>query len=32
VLLALGSSAFRWLPGSPLLQQAQGPQRVRNEP
>jgi len=31
VLLALGSSAFRWLPRSPMLQQAE-PQRVRNEP
>jgi predicted MFS family arabinose efflux permease len=25
-LLALGSTAFRWLPSSPLLQQAHGPQ------
>ena len=28
-MLALGSTAFRWLPKSPLLQQADGPQRVR---
>lgn len=27
-LLALGSTAFRWLPKSPLLQQAEAPQRV----
>ena len=27
-LLALGSTAFRWLPRSPLLMQAQGPQAV----
>jgi predicted MFS family arabinose efflux permease len=32
VLLALGSTAFRWLPRSPLLQQAKGPQRVQNTP
>jgi hypothetical protein len=29
VLLALGSTAFRWLPRSPLLQQVNGPQRVQ---
>ena len=28
LLLALGSTAFRWLPKSPLLQQAEAPQRV----
>jgi len=32
VLLALCSSAFRWLPRSPLLQQAEGPQQVKNVP
>ena len=32
LLLALGSSAFRWLPRSPMLQQAERPQWVRNEP
>ncbi len=31
-LLALGSTAFRWLPQSPLLQQVDGPQRVQNAP
>ena len=29
-LLALGSSAFRWLPRSPLLAQVQGPQAVQS--
>ena len=28
-LLALGSTAFRWMPASPLLQQEQGPQTVK---
>jgi len=32
VLLALGSTAFRWLPQSPLLQQTDGPQRVQEAP
>ena len=32
VLLALGSTAFRWLPRSPLLQQVDGPQRVQDTP
>ncbi len=32
VLLALGSTAFRWLPKSPLLQQVEGPQRVQSAP
>ncbi len=32
VLLALGSTAFRWLPKSPLLLRAEGPQRVQNTP
>jgi predicted MFS family arabinose efflux permease len=31
ILLALGSTAFRWLPRSPLLAQAQGPQAVPQE-
>ena len=31
-LLALGSTAFRWLPKSPLLEQAEGPQRAKNSP
>jgi predicted MFS family arabinose efflux permease len=32
MLLALGSTAFRWLPRSPLLLQADGPQRVQETP
>ncbi|WP_348770380.1 MFS transporter [Hydrogenophaga sp. PAMC20947] len=31
-LLALGSTAFRWLPRSPLLQQEPGPQTVQHTP